>query len=985
MRSSRPLLLLVVVAVASVFVAHAQSPPAAPSQRREPPVATVGDRRVERLEFERLADQAVKQFAGRTTGRTDDEVKDLVRRQVLESQIRLLLLMLEARRQGISVSPLEAEAQLKQEPFFNPGGRYDESRFQAVKQQQPAQFSAVINGIREQLAARKLSERIDAERRPVDADVRARVRRQLVRADLEQWPIQLVDIGGTYPEPREHEVLDYYRTHPDEFRRPDRAVLSVAFVNVPTPGDSERTQPGFMADWDRRMRRLADSLMTAIRGGASFDDAARLLGGARPNVQVLPDNFPGYWAAPAAVSASVFKAAAGSVLPEPVAAREGYLLVRVDQVKPAHVAPLREVARGIRTRLRAHARDHREENEARAVYAMLHDSLRGTGHRVRIAYTDTSRLDVGEPSAADLERYYRLRIADYSSFDAARGQIVSKPLAEVRDDVRSRWIRDRRVELSRAAADQVLRAWQAGRRDSKLESRMTVRELPPALQGALLDTSAVGRAVSAGVWTPGGIQPSGFTVWARGLAVWQVTGQVQNVTPSFEQLESLLGEEARRIRDLRDEAGARALWESEPGRFRRGDVMHYSYAMVPPPDILEVKLTYREVENFWRENIERYSAPELVRARHVLVSPSEPTAEADEAARREAGDLLARLERGESFAALVREATDDAATRDNGGDLGVFGRGTMLEPFERAVFAMRPGDRSGLVKTEAGYHIIECTEHEPAVVHPLKLVYSNVGTEAATEKAGRLAQARTDSLLRTVTDARGARAAAEKLGLEIGHEEQPMDERPEGQVADYIEGLLKLRPGQIDRRVWQLKNRESWLVWVDSIAPPAAPTWEQVRERAIAEYRGEAGLRAMRAKRAELDSMLAAGWTVDSLSALWGGFIEAKGVAPGQGLPRMGGVAQVDSLVFGGNRAAALAPGETSGWLELPSGLVRVRLVALKEPPRSDFEREVERTRREDVERSMVEYFAGLQQRWQVRILDTRLRQTAVPGPPPRR
>ena len=99
----------------------------------------------------------------------------------------------------------------------------------------------------------------------------------------------------------------------------------------------------------------------------------------------------------------------------------------------------------------------------------------------------------------------------------------------------------------------------------------------------------------------------------------------------------------------------------------------------------------------------------------------------------------------------------------------------------------------------------------------------------------------------------------------------------------------------------------------------------------------------------------------------------------------MGGGNVVDSLVFGGKKAAVLSVGQESGWLDLPNGVVKLRVVDVQEPPKPDLDRDLARLRMEETERNLIEYFAGLQQRWPVKILDARLRGISLPGPGPRR
>jgi peptidyl-prolyl cis-trans isomerase C len=73
----------------------------------------------------------------------------------------------------------------------------------------------------------------------------------------------------------------------------------------------------------------------------------------------------------------------------------------------------------------------------------------------------------------------------------------------------------------------------------------------------------------------------------------------------------------------------------------------------------------------------------------------------------EAIAILERLKNGESFANLAKQLSIDKASGKKGGDLGVFGRGMMVKPFEDTAFKLEKGQISEPVKTEFGYHIIK--------------------------------------------------------------------------------------------------------------------------------------------------------------------------------------------------------------------------------------------------------------------------------------
>ena len=72
--------------------------------------------------------------------------------------------------------------------------------------------------------------------------------------------------------------------------------------------------------------------------------------------------------------------------------------------------------------------------------------------------------------------------------------------------------------------------------------------------------------------------------------------------------------------------------------------------------------------------------------------------------------ILARVRAGEDFVKLADEFTEDPSGKGSGGDLGWFGRGTMVKPFEDAAFALKPGEVSGVFETVFGFHIVKLDE-----------------------------------------------------------------------------------------------------------------------------------------------------------------------------------------------------------------------------------------------------------------------------------
>ena len=117
-----------------------------------------------------------------------------------------------------------------------------------------------------------------------------------------------------------------------------------------------------------------------------------------------------------------------------------------------------------------------------------------------------------------------------------------------------------------------------------------------------------------------------------------------------------------------------------------------------------IGITDEDVKTYFEENKDSFSTPEQVEASHILVE--------DEATAKE---VIDKLNAGEDFATLAKEYSTDKSNAEDGGALGFFGRGEMVEEFEDAAFAMNVGEVSKEpVKTEFGYHIIKVTDKTEA-------------------------------------------------------------------------------------------------------------------------------------------------------------------------------------------------------------------------------------------------------------------------------
>jgi len=98
-----------------------------------------------------------------------------------------------------------------------------------------------------------------------------------------------------------------------------------------------------------------------------------------------------------------------------------------------------------------------------------------------------------------------------------------------------------------------------------------------------------------------------------------------------------------------------------------------------------------------------------VRASHILIT-IKPEPNGENNAKKKSEEIKKEIDKGTDFSALAKKYSSDPGTKDKGGDLGFFGTGKMVKPFEDAAFSMKIGEVSGPVKTDYGYHIIKVTD-----------------------------------------------------------------------------------------------------------------------------------------------------------------------------------------------------------------------------------------------------------------------------------
>ena len=140
-----------------------------------------------------------------------------------------------------------------------------------------------------------------------------------------------------------------------------------------------------------------------------------------------------------------------------------------------------------------------------------------------------------------------------------------------------------------------------------------------------------------------------------------------------------------------------------------------------------VSVQDKDIKVFYDQNLERFKESDSIRASHILIAiPPNASATDKQQARAKADAVLKKVQNGADFAQLARTESQDRGSAENGGDLGFFGKGQMVPPFEAAAFNLKPGEVSPIVETQSGFHIIKQQEQRAARTTPLAEVNQQI-------------------------------------------------------------------------------------------------------------------------------------------------------------------------------------------------------------------------------------------------------------------
>ena len=278
----------------------------------------------------------------------------------------------------------------------------------------------------------------------------------------------------------------------------------------------------------------------------------------------------------------------------------------------------------------------------------------------------------------------------------------------------------------------------------------------------------------------------------------------------------------------------------------------------------------------------RFVDPEQRLASHILISV-DPAA--DEATRKAAEAKAIKLaaearQPGADFAAIARANSEDTGSKASGGDLGWVAKDVMVPAFESALFAMQPGEISAPVKSEFGWHVIQLREVKSGQQTSFDDARAELEREEGESSRERRFNELTGKLVDQVLKNPTALApAARVIGLPVSTAGPfarggggGISANPAVVRAAFTESLIQ--DGTVSDPI-EIAPEHSVVLRVTRHTPESQQTLAQVKERVIAEVRGD---RMNKAVQADADAMIAklrAGETIESLATARGLALQA--------------------------------------------------------------------------------------------------------------
>jgi peptidyl-prolyl cis-trans isomerase D len=207
-------------------------------------------------------------------------------------------------------------------------------------------------------------------------------------------------------------------------------------------------------------------------------------------------------------------------------------------------------------------------------------------------------------------------------------------------------------------------------------------------------------------------------------------------------------------------------YEANKEAYKKPENVNVSYLLLDRATLQErIQVNEKELETLYESEKNQYQGEEQRAASHILIKISDERNEA--AALEQITAIQQRLANGEKFEDLAKELSEDEGSAQNGGDLGLSGRGVYVSDFETALFALTNGQISAPVKTEFGYHLIRLDRIDTSDIPSYDEMHSMLESRLAKQKIDQLYASLSEQLADITYSSPDLKEAADALDLSV--------------------------------------------------------------------------------------------------------------------------------------------------------------------------------------------------------------------------
>ncbi|MBU0482539.1 MAG: SurA N-terminal domain-containing protein [Proteobacteria bacterium] len=357
--------------------------------------------------------------------------------------------------------------------------------------------------------------------------------------------------------------------------------------------------------------------------------------------------------------------------------------------------------------------------------------------------------------------------------------------------------------------------------------------------------------------------------------------------------------------EIKDEELA-AFFEEKKDSYRTSPQIKLNYVQFLFEDSNTIEVPEERIAAYYEANKERYVVPEKRRASHILIKVEEGDSEEMVVEKRQKAEgLLKKIREGADLAALARKHSDDKGSGTRGGDLGLFGRGQMVKPFEDAVFSLGKGELT-MVRSDFGFHVIRLEAVSPAQVRTIDDVKGEIVAGIRKEQARELVFKNANEAYEKIILSGSLAKYAEAGGVEIRETDFFSRTKPAAELAanpEFQAAAFGLKEGELSSLV---EGRTGYaILFAKEIKPPVVPELAAIREQVEKDLVAERARELSRKGAEEMLAAMKAGSTLDAEAGKLG--VEVK-TSPFLSRANRGGTKLSPGVIDNGLGLTASAP-----------------------------------------------------------------------------